>query len=138
MAAHADLGPVTGLVPMIGVADVDRSAEFYRHLGFEIGNFVPPSGPKGWAWLYSPAAPDWKRGPNLMVSRRDEPDAVEPRGILLYLYARDLPRLRSELLAKGLAPGEIEYPEYLPAGEFCLQDPDGYVLMIAQSKDDTP
>jgi catechol 2,3-dioxygenase-like lactoylglutathione lyase family enzyme len=47
--------PVTGLVPMIFVADVDRSAEFYRLLGFEIGNYVPHVGQKHWAWLYAPS-----------------------------------------------------------------------------------
>jgi hypothetical protein len=31
--------PITGLVPMIHVANVERSAEFYRLLGFEVGNF---------------------------------------------------------------------------------------------------
>jgi len=30
--------PISGLVPMIHVADVERSAAFYRLLGFEIGN----------------------------------------------------------------------------------------------------
>ena len=39
--------PLTGVVPMIYVADVERSADFYRLLGFEIGNYVPRTGPKG-------------------------------------------------------------------------------------------
>jgi hypothetical protein len=42
------------------------------------------------------------------------------------------------LLDKGIRAGEISYPEYLPNGEFRLQDPDGYTLMIAQSVIDTP
>jgi hypothetical protein len=42
------------------------------------------------------------------------------------------------LLAKGLNAGEISYPDYLPNGEFRLEDPDGYTLMIAQSAADTP
>ncbi len=46
--------------------------------------------------------------------------------------------LRDELVREGLEPGEIEYPEYLPAGEFQMRDPDGYCLMIAQSAPDTP
>lgn len=129
---------ITGLVPMIRVTDVDRSAAFYRHLGFEIGNYVPrEQTPKQWAWLYAPAAPDWKRGPNLMLTRSEE--AVSPsEQVLFYLYARDLNGLRADLLAAGLAAGEISYPEYLPDGEFCLLDPDGYLLMIAQSAADTP
>ena len=128
------------LVPMIYVADVERSATFYRHLGFEIGNYVPrESEPKEWAWLYAPAAEDWKRGPNLMVTRREGPPrrggATE---VLFYLYTPDLKALRATLLAAGLAPGEISYPDYLPNGELRIVDPDGYALMIAQAADDTP
>jgi len=57
---------------------------------------------------------------------------------LFYLYAADLAALRSDLLASGISPGEIAYPDYLPKGEFRLLDADGYTLMIAQSTGDTP
>jgi catechol 2,3-dioxygenase-like lactoylglutathione lyase family enzyme len=123
---------------MIHVADVERSAAFYRLLGFEIGNYVPPAGPMHWAWLYAPAAADWKRGPNLMVTRSEGAIDASTQEVLFYLYAADLPSLRSTLLSKGVSAGEIAYPEYLPNGEFRLQDPDGYTLMIAQSAADTP
>jgi catechol 2,3-dioxygenase-like lactoylglutathione lyase family enzyme len=134
-----EIAPISGLVPMIHVADVGRSAAFYRQLGFEIGNYVPRDGrPMGWAWLYAPKAADWKRGPNLMLTCSEE--AVEPRAqaVLFYLYAADLKALRETLLVQGIAAGEITYPEYLPDGEFRVEDPDGYVLMIAQSASDTP
>lgn len=130
--------PITGLVPMIHVANVERSAEFYRLLGFEIGNFVPPAGPMHWAWLYAPKAADWRRGPNLMLTRSARPIDPNVQDVLFYLYAADLESLRAMLLAKGIRAGEISYPEYLPNGEFRLQDPDGYTLMIAQSVADTP
>ena len=133
-----DVPPISGLVPMIHVADVDRSAEFYRLLGFEIGNYVPPTGVKHWAWLYAPKAADWRRGPNLMVTRSECAIDAGAQETLFYLYAADLKSLRAELLANGVQAGEIEYPEYLPNGEFRLTDPDGYTLMIAQSDADTP
>jgi catechol 2,3-dioxygenase-like lactoylglutathione lyase family enzyme len=123
---------------MIHVADVEASAAFYRHLGFEVGNQVPKTGRPQWAWLYAPGAPDWKRGPNLMVARTGRPLQPDAQDVLFYLYATDLVSLRENLLRDGLAAGEIAYPEYLPKGEFRLQDPDGYCLMIAQSTDDTP
>lgn len=130
--------PVSGLVPMIHVADVEASAAFYRQLGFEIGNRVPKTGRPDWAWLYAPGAPDWKRGPNLMLSQTGRPLQPDAQDVLFYLYAHDLVALREALLGAGLAPGEIRYPDYLPQGEFRLQDPNGYCLMIAQSADDTP
>ena len=123
---------------MIRVAEVERSTEFYRLLGFEIGNHVPRAGPMHWAWLYAPKAADWKRGPNLMLTRSARTIDASAQEVLFYLYAADLKSLRSSLLAKGVNCGEITYPDYLPNGEFRLQDPDGYTLMIAQSAADTP
>jgi catechol 2,3-dioxygenase-like lactoylglutathione lyase family enzyme len=129
---------ITGIVAMIHVSDVERSAAFYRLLGFEIGNRVPREGRPHWAWLYAPAAPDWRRGPNLMLTRTGRPLQPEAQDVLFYFYATDLVAVREKLLREGVKAGEITYPDYLPKGEFQLLDPDGYCLMIAQSSDDTP
>ena len=138
IAAETGSVPISGLVAMIHVADVERSAGFYRLLGFDIGNSVPGEGTMQWAWLYAPGAPDWKRGPNLMLARSER--AIDPgaQDVLFYLYAADLPALRSQLLAAGIPASAISYPEYLPKGELRVHDPDGYTLMIAQSTTDTP
>ncbi|HXR98863.1 MAG TPA: VOC family protein [Terriglobales bacterium] len=132
---------VNGIVAMIRVADVMASAAFYRHLGFDIGNAEPRECPPyHWAWLYQPHAPNWKSSANLMLVSGDVPGTVASRArtVLFYLYVRDMQSLREELLAGGFKPGEIAHPEYLPAGEFQIEDPDGYTLMIAQSSHDTP
>jgi hypothetical protein len=42
-----------------------------------------------WAWLYAPKAPDWKRGPNLMLTRSSEPVDPDAQSVLFYLYAAD-------------------------------------------------
>jgi len=83
---EAGVAPIRGLVPMIHVADVERSVAFYRHLGFEVGNSVPPENErKEWAWLYAPGVPDWKRGPNLMLTRQSGGTRANSEGFLLYL-----------------------------------------------------
>jgi hypothetical protein len=41
-------------------------------------------------------------------------------------------------MANGVAASGITYPAYLPAGEFRIEDPDGYTLMIEQSAANTP
>ncbi|HEX8252876.1 MAG TPA: VOC family protein [Thermoanaerobaculia bacterium] len=117
---------------------LERSVEFYRLLGFDIGNSVPANGRLEWAWLYAPGAADWKRGPNLMLSRSSRAIDSGAQDVLFYLYAADLEALRNRLQAAGVSTGPIRYPEYLPKGEFRLQDPDGYTLMIAQSTAETP
>jgi len=129
---------ISGLVPMIHVEDVERAAAFYRLLDFEIGNYVPRTGATHWAWLYSVQADDWKRGPNLMLTRDNHAIDADAQEVLFYLYANDLKAVRDLLLANAIAAGEISYLEYLPDGEFRVIDPDGYTLMIAQSAADTP
>ena len=130
--------PLSGLVTMIEVSDVEASAAFYRKLGFEIGNRDPASGTMGWAWLYSPRVENWRTGPNLMLRKSESTVIKPPEGLTLYFYAAQLVALRQELLDQGLLPSEIRYPVYLPEGEFFLSDPDGYCLMIAQSGSNTP
>jgi catechol 2,3-dioxygenase-like lactoylglutathione lyase family enzyme len=129
---------LSGLVPMIHVADVQRSVEFYRRLGFEVGNRVPREGPPHWVWLYTPKVTDWRRGPNLMLTQSKKPVDGAGQEVLFYLYAADLKALREQLMVAGVKVGGIDYPEYLPNGEFETHDPDGYLLMVAQSGSDTP
>lgn len=130
--------PITGIVAMIHVADVERSANFYRLLGFEIGNKMPKTGQPDWAWLYAPKSANWKHGPNLMLTRTGRPLNPDAQDVLFYLYAADLVGLRNELIAHGVKVAEIRHPHYLPAGEFRMHDTDGYCLMVAQSGEDTP
>lgn len=130
--------PISGVVAMIHVEDVERSAAFYRLLGFEIGNYQPREGTRHWAWLFSPSAPDWRRGPNLMVTRTGRPLNPGAQDVLFYLYAADLPAVRARLVANGIDAGAICYPDYLPEGEFGVKDPDGYTLMIAQTSPGSP
>lgn len=123
---------------MLPVASVERSAEFYKLLGFEVGNRVPRTGLMNWAWLYSPTAADWRQGPNLMIARCDGPIQHPPQRIIFYLYAADLVGLRNHLIDSGLTPGPITYPDYMPKGEFHIFDYDGHGLMIGQSFEDSP
>ena len=132
------VGPLTGLVPMIHVGDLERSIAFYRLLGFDVGNSVPPVGPPHWAWLYQPNAANWKHGPNLMITRSQCAINAQAQDVLFYLYATDLVAVRNRLMARGVKVSEISHPDYLPEGEFKTADPDGYCLMVAQSGKDTP
>ncbi len=132
--------PISGLVPMIRVRDVARSAKFYEHLGFEIGNCFPREGPTmSWAWLYQPKASNWKTGANLMLVRGEGGfDSNPDTHVTLSLYAADLVALRLDLIKAGIKVSEIRYPEYLPKGQFETHDPDDYTVMVGQSFEDTP
>ena len=120
--------PVRFLVPMAHVKSVPRSIAFYRRLGFEVQNtFTPPEQTEpSWANLLSDRA-------QLMVARADEPVIPSQQAVLFYSYCDDVPALRAYLIAEGIAAGPIQYRFYAPGGEFRIQDPDGYVIMVTHT-----
>ena len=125
--------PVTGpadvhqLVPFAHVADVAASAAFYAHLGFEVLHTHEPAGRLDWCWLETPD------GAQLMLVRAEEPVERERQAVLFFLYTHDLAGLRERLVAAGLRPSPIYDGTPGPRYEMRLADPDGYVLMIAQT-----
>ena len=69
-----------------------------------------------------------------MVSRSPEPmTAGGVRDVILYLYAGDLVAYRNHLAADGIKVGPIEYPSYMPMGEFGIEDPDRYSVLVGQT-----
>jgi predicted enzyme related to lactoylglutathione lyase len=113
---------------MAHVRSVPASIAFYRRFGFEIENtFTPPEQKEpSWANLLSDRA-------QLMVARADEPVIPSQQAVLFYLYCDDVSALREYLIAEGIEAGPIQYPFYAPGGEFRIQDPDGYVIMVTQT-----
>jgi len=111
---------------MLSVADVERSIEFYSHLGFEVGNTFACEGETkpSWAWLQAGDA-------QLMLSAASA--ATAKHSVLFYVYTEDVAAARASLLHAGLNPGEITTPFYAPRGEFELIDPDGYVVMVTHT-----
>ncbi len=118
---------VTGLIPMAHAADVQRSVDFYKLLGMEVRSSLRnPSGELQWAHVACEQA-------DLMFTRGDGPVITGQHTVLFYLYSPDLVALREHLLANAIKVSEITYPEYMPKGEVCLADPDGYTLLIGQA-----
>jgi|SRR5579883_1606752 hypothetical protein len=113
------------LTPFVHVADVHASVRFYEQLGFTVSGSIGHEDHLHWAWLTT-------GGANLMLASADGPIDGTAQGVLFYLYTHDLAALRSLLVSRGIAAGEIAYPEHLPAGELRLVDPDGYELMLGQ------
>ncbi|MCC6320583.1 MAG: hypothetical protein IT438_04005 [Phycisphaerales bacterium] len=131
------------LTPMIHVADVERSVRFYALLGIATGDCLRDhAGRAFWAGM-------GEREARIMFAAASGPVVPEDQAVILYLYAPDVAALRTHLLASGLHDGgrytgcagpnggrsvafEITRPDYMPAGEFRIADPDGYCLLIGQ------
>ena len=117
---------VDALIPFVHVRDVERSIAFYYHLGFVVTSVYKYRGSPAWAELCSEHA-------LLMVSTGEPIDQAD-QGILFYLYSNNLAALRQQLLAAGIDAGEIADGTPGPREQMRLTDPDGYVLMVAQTE----
>lgn len=120
MAEH-----IRWLVPMIKVVDVQRSIDFYAHFGLVVRDRFDDEGTLRWAYLDSLRA-------SLMLSLEEHSQPNRALGVVLYLYTPDVVALRAHLLARGLTVSEVEFPVYMPQGEICVTDPDGFLLLIGQ------
>ena len=114
--------------PLLHVRNVERSLRFYELLGFETMDVELDGGTVVWARAHC-------EGGALMFLRSEEEEHPDPEPtphdrILLYMYTPDLPALQAQLNEAGLQTGPINHPIYMPSGELCLSDPDGYVVLI--------
>jgi len=109
--------------PMLHVAEIEKSIRFYELLGFTTID-TDRCKPLGWARLHC-------EGGAVMFLRAEEPLEAASHAVLLYMYTPDLVALREQLLASGVKVPTIAYPEYMPSGEVCISDPDGYTILIA-------
>jgi catechol 2,3-dioxygenase-like lactoylglutathione lyase family enzyme len=116
---------VNRLVPFVRVVDVERSVEFYRHLGFSVQDVAKYKERLSWASLQSGDA-------EIMLEGTYGPSDPDHQRVQFYLYSHDLTALREQLLTAGIEAGEIEDGSPGPREEMRVKDPDGYVLMIAQ------
>jgi len=115
------------LVPYAHVQSVSASIQFYSRLGFTVTKTFTPSDQSEptWAWLQS-------GGAALMISRASHRILASEQAVIFVLYVENVSRKHAELKSAGLSIGEIEYSEVSPAGNFRLQDPDGYDLSVRQ------
>ena len=114
---------LSGLVPVIPVADVDRSIAFYRRLGFTVSHQLElEEGKAGWARI--------ENGTVALMLAHAETTPAPSSQQMFYLYGAGTLELWQELTAAGVTCSPIETPLHAPHGEFRVDDPDGYILMF--------
>ena len=120
--AKPELARAGWWTPMLHVRSIESSIAFYERLGFELID-TDRCEPIGWARMHC-------EGGAVMFLRHElefEPGEVP---VLFALYSPDLPRLRGQLVAAGVAVSEVQHPQYMPSGSMHLSDPDGFSLEI--------
>ncbi len=118
---------LTGVLAMAHVADLERSLEFYKKLGFVVAKTVVNDDVVHWACLELDGVPQ------LMLARSGRSMNPGAQDVLFYLYAHNVAEYREVLKAQGIAVSEMKYPFYSPRGEFRVSDPDGWDLFIAHA-----
>ncbi len=109
------------LIPMLPVADIGRSVEFYGKLRFEVENRNDE-----WRWAMLRFGEC-----RLMIDQSINPHPGMPRTGVLYLYPSDIVGYHAQVSANGVAIPELETTFY-GLTEFRLDDPDGNRLWIGQ------
>ncbi len=122
-AVKAQVAP-KAVVALLNVSDVQRSVGFYEKLGFELGNELKNEhGVVAFAWMHRGSAAQ------IMISRSGK--LLSPtQGVMFYLYARDMPAYREQLIARGVEVSKVTYPFWSPGGEFQVNDPDGWIWIV--------
>jgi catechol 2,3-dioxygenase-like lactoylglutathione lyase family enzyme len=115
---------VEASVPVLYVADIDRSQVFYTLLGWSV---LRTGGDGTASWRYLGCG-------DLTILLA----AVQPRLItvelplLVYFYVDDLDRALQSLIAGGHPADRVGYPDHAPGGEARVRDPDGNVILLGQ------
>jgi len=119
---------IRSLIPMVFVRSVRHSIGFYKLLGFRVEAEFTKDGATEttWASLVSDGA-------EIMLARASDPVVASQQAILFYVYCDDVVEQRKQLVDAGVTVSEITYPFYAPRGEFRIEDPDGYVLMVTHT-----
>ncbi len=130
-SASSSMG-VTQAIPLLRVADVARSIEWYRDtLGF-VGDPFPPAPPHEFAIL--------RHGHVELMLRRGTPTVrPEPRQYDWDVYLRRegdrFHEVFSAFSDRGIVTRRLERMPYGLA-EFEIMDPDGYVICLSQFLED--
>ena len=127
--------PIDALTAYAHVADVDRSVGFYRLLGLELESSSASDGKLVWALVTGPGGAPAETRARLMLALASGPVDAASQAVLFYCWTRDVEGLHRELADAGVEVGDVTHPLHMPAGEFRVEDPDGYVVLVGQLDD---
>ena len=117
------------VIPELPVADVDRSAAFYRDvLGFQFATRLQDEEGADWACLKSGSVRLYL---HRSAAAADPATAPLRAAIRLWFRPQNLEEVRDSLLARGHRPSELVRTSY-GTRECSLTDPDGYSICLQE------
>jgi uncharacterized glyoxalase superfamily protein PhnB len=115
---------MTRLIPMLPVANLAASIDFYQKLGFSVEQ---RNDTWGWAMLRFDEC-------RIMVDQSINTHRSAPRQSVLYLYPEDVRSYHRQVTESGLTIPDLDNTFY-GMTEFRLDDPDGNHLWIGQNRE---
>lgn len=123
------------MAPVLRVADVGASAEFYRErLGFDCPEEAIYSGPEGPIYAIARRA-----GCQVHLGRMRSGQHIEPgrppNALGAYVYVDDVEMLHVELAGRGAPVSGPPHTAAYGLREISVTDPDGYVITFGAATD---
>lgn len=119
----------TDLVPLLNVADVGASIDFYEELGFEVERKVEEAGTIIWANLRHEGGRALMLNAKDIISPTDRAARPHYSDTVFYLTYPSAQEMHGRLSGRGFEVTEVE-PQAYGIEEFYVRDPDGYEIAI--------
>ena len=119
----------TDLVPLLNVADVGASIEFYEELGFEVEQKVEEGGAVSWANLRHEGAGALMLNAKDIITPSERAKRPHYSDTVFYLTYPSAHEMHGRLSGRGMDVTEVEKQPY-GIEEFYVRDPDGYEIAI--------
>jgi catechol 2,3-dioxygenase-like lactoylglutathione lyase family enzyme len=119
----------TDLVPLLNVADVQRSIDFYEELGFELEQKVDGDGGLVWANMRHAGGGGLMLNAKDLISEGERGTRPHYSDVVFYLTYPSAAEMHGRLKSRGVDVTEVEKQPY-GIEEFYVRDPDGYEVAI--------
>ena len=119
------------IAPNIFVRDMNKTIEYYQHLGFEVAMKVPEEGDVVWAMLSCGSVNFMFQSFESLGEELPEISRQDGGSLLLYIQTKEIvlfhDRIKENVnIIKGLEK------TFYGATEFSIQDINGYILTFAE------
>jgi len=119
--------------PNIFVKDINKTIDFYKHLGFNIVTTVPEQGDLVWAMMTCEKVTFMFQTFDSLGSDLPEITRQDGGSLLLYIQTKGIRKLYDKIKDKVNVVKGLEKAFY-GATEFSIQDINGYILTFAEDE----
>jgi len=119
------------IAPNIFVRDMNKTIEYYQHLGFEVAMKVPEEGDVVWAMLSCGSVNFMFQSFESLGEELPEISRQDGGSLLLYIQTKEIVLFHDRIKNKVNIIKGLEKTFY-GATEFSIQDINGYILTFAE------